>query len=120
VFNIVDFHRLQLEHGLRAGRQLMQRIVHHIEVSLTPGAAVSVQRNGTIVVMTAADREEAERAAQQIVDELRQKRLPVNGNRDWVSVDLACGIIAFSQTGQAVAESIQVSVATETRPMMAG
>jgi biofilm PGA synthesis N-glycosyltransferase PgaC len=120
VFNIVDFHRLQLEHGLRAGRQLMQRIVHHIEVSLTPGAAVSVQRNGTIVVMTAADREEAERAAQQIVDELRQKRLPVNGNRDWVSVDLACGIIAFSQTGQAVTESIPVSVATETRPMMAG
>lgn len=120
VFNIVDFHRLQLEHGLRAGRQLMQRIVHHIEMGLAPGAAVSVQRNGTIVVMTSADREEAERAAQSIVGELGQKRLPVNGNRDGVSVNVACGIIAFSQSGQAVAESIPTSVPNDIQPMMAG
>ncbi|HEX9097362.1 MAG TPA: glycosyltransferase [Candidatus Dormibacteraeota bacterium] len=120
VFNIVDFHQLQLEHGLRAARQLMQRIVHHIEMGLEPDAAVSVQRNGTIVVMTANDREEAERAAHRIVAELGQKRLPVNGKRAGVPVNLACGIIAFSQSGQALAESIPVSVATETQPMMAG
>lgn len=120
VFNIVNFHRLELEHGLRASRQLMQSIVDHIEMGLAPGAAVSVQRSGTIVVMTSADREEAERAAQRIVDELGQKRLPVNGNPDGLSVNLACGIIAFSQSGQAVAESIPVSAATEIRPMLAG
>lgn len=119
VFNIADFHRLQLEHGLRASRQLAQSITQHIELALGPSAGVSVQRTGTIVVLLPADREEAERAAHRLVDELGRKRLPLNGNRDGVSVKLACGIISFSQSGQALAESLTMSAATEIQPMMA-
>jgi GGDEF domain-containing protein len=120
VFNIVNFHRLQLEHGLRAGRQVTQRITQHIASALGQSAGVSVQRSGTIVVLLSAGREEAERAAQRIVDELGQTRLAVSGNRDGVPVQLACGIIAFSQSGQALAESIPVSAPPEIQPAMAG
>jgi poly-beta-1,6-N-acetyl-D-glucosamine synthase len=117
VFHIVNFHGLQLEHGIRACRQLTQRLTQHIELALGPSAGVSVERNGTIVVLLPADREEAERAAHQLVDDLGQKRLPLSGHRDGVAVKLACGIIAFSQSGQALAESIPMSTAIQ--PVMA-
>jgi biofilm PGA synthesis N-glycosyltransferase PgaC len=118
VFNVANFHQLQLEHGLRAGRQLMQLIAQHIKHDLGPDAGISLQRSGTIVVQLPAEREDAERAAQRLVERLAQTRLPVNGNRDGVSIRLACGIIAFSQSGQALAESIPT--AAEIQPVLAG
>src|SRR6202011_1283856 len=91
--------------GLHASRQLIHRITQHIEQALGPKATVSVQQSGTIVVLLLGDRAEAERTARKLVDELEGQPLRLSGRRA-VSVKIACGIIAFSQTGHAVAESI--------------
>ncbi len=119
VFNIVSYHRMRLEIGLRATRSVMQQISVHIQHALGPRAAVSIQQSGTIVVVLPGDREGAERTAQQLVDELEQKRLGYAGSRNGISAKVACGIIAFSHLGQTHAESITASAAAGNKPVMA-
>lgn len=119
VFHIVNFHRHQLELGLNASRQLTQRVMQHVQQGLEPNAIVSVQRSGTIVALLSGDRQEAERTARQLVDSLQETRLPFNGHRDGASVRLACGIVTFSQSGQALAGSIPASVPEATSRLIA-
>jgi biofilm PGA synthesis N-glycosyltransferase PgaC len=118
VFNIVNFHRQELELGLHASRQLIHRITQHIEQALGPKATVSVQQSGTIVVLLLGDRAEAERTARKLVDELEGQPLRLSGRRA-VSVKIACGIIAFSQSGHAVAESIPTQATEAIKPLVA-
>jgi poly-beta-1,6-N-acetyl-D-glucosamine synthase len=110
VFHIVNFHRQQLELGVHASRQVTQRVMQHIQQALGSNAIASVQRNGTVIALLSGDREDAERAARQLVDGLEATPLPVNGHRNGASVKLACGIIAFSQAGQALVGSIPAPV----------
>lgn len=119
VFNIVNYHRMRLELGQRAVRTLTQQVTQHVEQALDPRATVSIQPSGTIVVVLPGDREEAEGIAQQLMDELEKKPMRYGGSRDAVSVKVACGIIAFSRSGQAHAESITASALAPTKTVMA-
>ncbi len=106
VFHIVNFHRQQLELGARAARQLTQGVLAYIQRCLGSSSSVSAQKNGTIIAILPAEREEAERVAGQIVQGLEEKPLDCNAQGEGVLIQLACGIIAFSTAGQAVARSI--------------
>jgi hypothetical protein len=106
VFHIVNFHRRQLELGVHPTRQLLHKVAHHIRRELGPGAVVSVQKSGTIVALVPGDREVAERTAGRVVEGLEETPPARNGRGHSPSVELACGIIAFSQTGPPLARSI--------------
>ena len=110
VFHIVDFHRQQLELGVRASRQVAQRIGDHIKQALGSKASVSVQRNGTIVALLHGDRDAAERTARELVQQYQRTPLSLNGNGTTAAVTLACGIIAFLPAGPPLARSIPIPV----------
>jgi poly-beta-1,6-N-acetyl-D-glucosamine synthase len=109
VFNIVNFHRHQLELGLNSSQQLIRQVTQLIQQGLDAGALVSAQRNGTIVAMVSGDRDETETTAGQLISKLEESPVRFNGHRDGIAVKLACGIIAFSQSGQAHAGFIPMS-----------
>jgi biofilm PGA synthesis N-glycosyltransferase PgaC len=106
VFHIVNFHRQQLELGVRASRQLTQRISDRIKRALGPKATVSIQRGGTIVAFLHGDRDAAERSARELVEQFQAASVSLNGNGASATVTLACGIIAFSPAGPPLARSI--------------
>ena len=106
VFHIVDFHRKRLELGARSCRQLTQRVLEQVERGLGHNALVSVQKSGTIIAILPGERDDAERAAGQIVTGVDEAPLLLNGHGDGVSVKLACGMIAFSQAEQPLAQLI--------------
>jgi poly-beta-1,6-N-acetyl-D-glucosamine synthase len=106
VFHIVDFHRQQLELGIHAGRQLTHQVMSQIQQGLASTDLVSVQRAGTIIAVVSGDREEAQRAASEIVQSVQATPVVFNGHRDGVTVRLVCGIIAFSWTEQMLAAAI--------------
>jgi hypothetical protein len=106
VFHIVNFHRRQLELGVHPTRQLLHRVAQYIRRELGPGVIVSVQKSGTIVALVPGDREAAERTAGRLVEGLEETPLARNGRGRSAPVELACGIIAFSQTGPPLARSI--------------
>ena len=99
VFHIVNFHRLELEIGLHASRQLARRVADRIQQALGPAAKVSAQGAGTIVALLPGDREAAERAARAIVQLFEATPVALNGRGTSTPVTLACGIIAFPQSG---------------------
>jgi poly-beta-1,6-N-acetyl-D-glucosamine synthase len=109
VFNIVNFHRLRLELGQYSSHQLTRKLAQRIQHSLETTAAVTPQKNGTIVATVSVDRDEAERIARDVMHGLEGHPLRLSGHGDSVSMKLACGIIAFSQSGQAHVGSIQLS-----------
>jgi hypothetical protein len=94
VFHIADFNRYQLELGVQATRQLTHRVRDQIKRAVGSRAIVSVRRSGTIVALVDGDREAAERTAAEIVGA--------------ASVTLACGVIAFADSGPCVAQSIPI------------
>jgi biofilm PGA synthesis N-glycosyltransferase PgaC len=107
VFHIVDFNRYQLELGVQATRQLTHRVRDQIKQAVGSKAIVSIRRSGTIVALVDGDRDAAQRTAAEIVDA--------------ASVTLACGIIAFQDSGPCVAQSIPVPVlAAEPATAMVG
>jgi biofilm PGA synthesis N-glycosyltransferase PgaC len=111
VFHIVNFHRLQLEIGVRASRQLTKRLVDHLKQALGPKATVCVQLAGTFVVLLPGDREGAERAASALVE--RFEAAPVSlklRGATTKKVTLACGVIAFSEAGPPLSRSISMPV----------
>jgi hypothetical protein len=107
VFSIVNFRRQQLELGMQVSRRLTRHVIEHIEQSLAGKGHVSPQRNGTIVATLAADREEAERLAYEVMRSLEARPQPAGMKPG--SVQLACGVIAFSQSGHAHAGSVQLA-----------
>jgi GGDEF domain-containing protein len=95
VFHIVNFHRLELEIGLHASRQLARRVADRIRQALGPAAKVSAQESGTAVALLAGDRAAAERAAEAIVQLFDATPVASNGRGTSIPVTLAYGIIAF-------------------------
>jgi poly-beta-1,6-N-acetyl-D-glucosamine synthase len=106
VFHILNFHRQQLELGVRASRQLTQRMSDHVKRALGSEATVSIQRGGTIVALLHGDRDAAERTAGELVKQFQATSVSINGNGATAPVTLACGIIAFPPAGPPFARSI--------------
>ena len=99
VFHIVNFHRLELEIGAHASRQLARRVADRIQQALGPAATVSAQEAGTAVALLPGDREAAEQAARALVQLFEATPVARNGRGMSTRVTLACGIIAFPQSG---------------------
>jgi poly-beta-1,6-N-acetyl-D-glucosamine synthase len=99
VFHIMNFHRLELEMGSHASRQLARRVADRIQQALGPTAKVSAQEAGTAVALLPGDRVAAEGAARAVVQLFETTSLPLNGRGMSTPVTLACGIIAFPQSG---------------------
>ena len=109
VFRIVDVQQRELELGARTVALVTQQITQHKRRALGSDAVVAVQPSGIVIAPLPADREEAERTAQQLIQAIEATPLRVNGHRDAVAVKLACGIVAFSQT-QALALAVPAAV----------
>lgn len=110
VFRIVNFHQRELEVGTRTSRLLVQQVAQNARALLGGDCTISTARSGTIIALIGVDREEAERIAQQLIQTIESQPLHVNGQRDGISVKLACGIIAFPQTGGALALSFPEAI----------
>jgi biofilm PGA synthesis N-glycosyltransferase PgaC len=99
VFHIVNFHRLELEMGTQASRQLARRVADRIQQALG-GVPVSVQGAGTAVTVLPGDRAAAERAAGAVVQLFAAAPITNAGRGPVIPVTLSCGIIAFPSAGQ--------------------
>jgi biofilm PGA synthesis N-glycosyltransferase PgaC len=99
VFHIVNFHRLELEMGAHASRQLARRVADRIQQALGPAVRVSAQEAGTAVALLPGDRVTAERAARAVVQLFEATPVALNGRGGSTRVTLACGIIAFPPSG---------------------
>jgi biofilm PGA synthesis N-glycosyltransferase PgaC len=110
VFHIAGFHQQELELGTRNSSLLVQQIAQRMRQSLGPNSLVSTERSGTIIALLPVEREEAERTAQQLIATIEATPVRLNGHHEGVSVKLACGIIAFLQTGHALALSIPATI----------
>jgi poly-beta-1,6-N-acetyl-D-glucosamine synthase len=108
VFHIVNFHRLELEIGLHASRQLARRVADRIQQALGTAATVSAQEAGTAVALLPGDRGTAERAARAIVQLFEATPVAVNGRGTSTPVTLACGIIAFPQFEPPLSGSVTI------------
>jgi glycosyltransferase involved in cell wall biosynthesis len=106
VFNILDFHREQLELGVRAVRQLTRKVADHLRQAVGPDAMVSVQESGTFFLMLSGERDEAERTVAQLAQQLESTPVLLRGQADPTRVSLACAIITFSPTAPPLAEPI--------------
>jgi len=106
VFHIVNFHRLELEIGSHASRQLARRVADRIQQALGPAVTVSGQEAGTAVALLPGDRVAAERAARAVVQLFEATPFALNGRGMSTQVTLACGIIAFPQSGPALSGSV--------------
>src|SRR3954454_8741872 len=111
VFHIADFNRYQLELGAQATRQLTQRVRDHIKRVVGADAIVSIRRSSAIVALVDADREAPERNAAEIAEQFETSPVPFNGHGA-ASVTLACGVIAFPDSGPCVAQSIPIPMLT--------
>ena len=108
VFHIVNFHRLELEIGAHASRQLARRVADRIQQALGPAATVSAQEAGTAVALLPGDRGAAERAARALVQLFEATPVALNARGVSTPVTLACGIIAFPQSGPPLSGSVPV------------
>jgi glycosyltransferase involved in cell wall biosynthesis/GGDEF domain-containing protein len=108
VFHIVDFHRLEIDVGFNASRQLARRVADRIQQALGPTATVSAQRAGTVVALLPGDRIAAERAVSALLQLFEAAPVAANGRGLTSPVTLACGIIAFPQSGPPLSRSVPV------------
>jgi poly-beta-1,6-N-acetyl-D-glucosamine synthase len=99
VFHIVNFHRLELEIGPHASRQLARRVADRIHQALGPAAKVSAQESGTAVALLPGDRGAADQAARAIVQLFEATPVASSGRGVSTPVTLAYGIIAFPPSG---------------------
>ena len=79
-----------------------------IQQALGPTATVSAQKAGTVVALLPGDRGAAERAAGAIVQLFEATPVALNGRGASTPVSLACGIIAFPQSGPPLSQSVAV------------
>jgi biofilm PGA synthesis N-glycosyltransferase PgaC len=106
VFHIVDYHHLELELGTRGAQMLEQQLVLPMRQALGPHAIVDPERNGTIIALIPVDQFEAKQAASHLIETIKTTPVRINGHDDTVAVQLACGIIAFLQTGNTCETSV--------------
>jgi hypothetical protein len=119
VFHIADYHRLQLELGAHAGRQLTKRAAERISHALEPDTTVAVQANGTIVALVAGDRDRAQETAQAVVRSFDETPATRIGHGTVANLSVACGIIAFPHAGPPLAQSVSAPVLEPAAPSMA-
>jgi biofilm PGA synthesis N-glycosyltransferase PgaC len=106
VFHIIGFHQFELELGVRGAQLLENHLAQQIRRLLDPIATIDPARNGTIIALLPVDRDEAEQTALQLIETLQATPLRIDGQHDQVTTQLACGIIAFLQTGNALAACV--------------
>jgi poly-beta-1,6-N-acetyl-D-glucosamine synthase len=110
VFHIVNFHHHELEVGQHAARQLTRRARERIRQALGTHASVAAEQDGTIVALVEGDRSAAERTAQRIVEDFEAVPLPLGGHGRNADIRLACGLVAFPQSGPPFAQLIPASL----------
>lgn len=108
VFHVTGYHDFELELGSRGAQMLMNELTLQIRRTLGTDAAVKLERNGTIIALVPMEKSAAEETASSLVESVNTTPLHVPGRRDAVTVQLACGIIAFMQTGNALVTSVPV------------
>ena len=101
VLHVVNFRQRELDLGGHAGKQLVRRVAEEVSRALGPRARVSVQHGGTIIAMMPGDRDDAERAAQELVSEVTTAGARADGHAR-EKLELACAVISFPQTGTGV------------------
>lgn len=106
VFRLVNFHYYQIELGGRGVQALLQRIMLCMRQRVGADGFITQERNGTIIVLAPLEREVAEQLARTLIEEISAQKLHVSGHLDDISVEIACGIIAFPQAGIALATSV--------------
>jgi hypothetical protein len=117
VFHILDFHREQLELGVRATRQLTRAVTDHLKHVVGPEALVSIrQESGTFVVVLPGERDEAERMVADMAQGLESEPLLLRGQDEPTPVSLACAIVTFSPTAPPIAAPIPLSTSFEATP----
>ena len=117
VFHIVDFHREQLELGVRAARKLTRAVADQLKQVVGPEALVSIRReSGTFVVVLPGGRDEAERMAAELAHGLESLPLLLRGQDEPTPVSLACAIVTFSPTAPPVAAPILIPTTFEHAP----
>jgi poly-beta-1,6-N-acetyl-D-glucosamine synthase len=119
VFNILDFHREQLELGVRAVRQLTRRVADHLKEAAGPRAIVSIQESGTFFLMLPGERDEAERTVAALMQQLEAMQLQLRGQAEPTRVSLACAIVTFSPSAPPIAESVPIPTNFERAPAAA-
>lgn len=106
VFHIARYHDFVLELGARGAQMLVNQVVLRIREALGTQASVNPDRSGTIIALTPVDQAEAEQIATRLIETIQATPVPINGHRDTVTVQVACGIIAFLHTGNAYATTV--------------
>ncbi|HZC04824.1 MAG TPA: glycosyltransferase [Ktedonobacterales bacterium] len=106
VFHVVDVHQYALELGARGVQGLLQQIVMRMRRCADMGVAISQERNGTIIVLAQLDRDAAEQLARTLIADIAASPISLSGRPDGISIEIACGIIAFPQTGTALVTSV--------------
>jgi hypothetical protein len=86
-------------------------VADQIKRTLGTKAEVTVQQAGTIIALVPGDREAAERSAQELLRQVQVAPVLLGSNGAALRVMLACGIVAFPQTGPPLARSIPLPVA---------
>jgi hypothetical protein len=81
-------------------------VADRIQQALGPAARVSAQEAGTAVALLPGDRAAAERAARAIVQLFEATPVALNGCGTSTPITLACGIIAFPQSGLPLSGSV--------------
>jgi len=119
VFNILDFHREQLELGVRAVRQLTRRVADHLKEAAGPRAIVSIQESGTFFLMLPGERDEAERTVAQLMQQLEAMQLQLRGQAEPTRVSFACAIVTFSPSAPPIAEPVPIPANFERAPAAA-
>lgn len=106
VFHIMGYHDFELELGSRGAQMLMSELTLQIRRTLGADAAVKAERNGTIIALVPMEKSAAEHTAGNLVESIKTTPIRVQGRQNAVAVQLACGIIAFMQTGNALVTSV--------------
>src|SRR5260370_19536899 len=79
VFRILDFHRQELEAGVRATRRLTRGAADYIKRAAGSDVQVSVPHGGTIIALLPGDREAAEATARDLIRGITQAPLARDG-----------------------------------------
>jgi hypothetical protein len=98
VLHLVNFRQRELDLGAHAGKQLVRRVAEEVSRALGPRAMVSAQHGGTIIAMLPGDRDNAERAAHELVTDITAAGARSDGQVS-KKLELACAVISFPQTG---------------------
>ncbi len=105
VFHLVDFADDRLAFGSVASRSVLRRVAQEIRTRVGPDATVSEQTNGTIIVVLAGDRTDADNVAAGLVEEFAGREIE-KSRRDARPVQLACAVVTFPKTGSPLARPI--------------